>query len=244
MWNGRVKRLAAALFVLSCSGSHARLHVRQASSFPIGPLSISVLGVYRGGRLNEAASATLASEMSRVLEPAVCTAGYGEALLRLNAEAWSALHEHVAADGIGDEFLGGIAPAAEGAHILVLELFGPLAAFRDAVDVSTQRVLLANSGAVIHSDARPSTYAPAAPDFEISASIFPVHRGSTEALLSFSYTGSGPSEAIQQFAEELAVALPGITCSGWNWGSVKVAHERDMAGFSLRRFRLLPITAD
>lgn len=234
-------------FAVSCAmcvTGQDRFDVKYAPSFLGSPIRVSVLGVYRDGLLSEADSATLASEMSRVLRPSVCPPGYGEVLQRLNVDAWSAIQARVERDGVGDELLGAIAAAAEGDYILVVEAYGRFPAPSAAADAPARRVLVAHGGPPTHSDGRPTIGLPKAPDLELSASIFSVQHRSTEAFLSLAYAGSSVGDAIQRFASKLSTALPGTRCGGWKWGFVRVVREQDMAGLSLTRFQLVPVTSD
>jgi hypothetical protein len=64
---------------------------------------------------------------------------------------------------------------------------------------------------------RPPAPPPAVDQLDLSASLFSVPKAASVALVALQYSGESVDEAIAGFTAKLASALPGATCTGWNW---------------------------
>jgi hypothetical protein len=230
-----------SILVAGCGGPDAYFRVEHATGFASGPTTVSVLGVFKDGLMNQDTWAAFAPEVSRALDQRACDAGYGEELRARNLEAFSTIEQQAGAGGVGDELLQMIAPAARGDFILVFQMYGRPPAL-DAHDLS-RRVLIAHGGGAepIHSDVSPRIAAMRRPALDISASLFSIRLRRTVALLSMEYTGPSTDAAIREFARKLGSTIPGASCSGWDWTAVKLVIERDDAGLPLGRGRLVPV---
>ena len=230
---------AAVCLVLACGCADSQLEVKYAPESVPRSMTVSVLGVARDGVFQQVESEILASGLSRVLHTPACPAGYGPALQTLNPETWSALMAFTRADGITEDLLRAVAPAALGDHILVLEVYGrvpPNAAETRAVD----RVFFAHMPTAMPGNPRPHANAATTPDLELSASLFSVREERAEAALNLAYSGSSIADALEEFARKLGSRLPTSSCTGWTWESVHVVYEHDLVGLQLRRFALKP----
>lgn len=237
---GRDAAFALALTALAC-GPGARFEVRYAPGFSARPMTSSVLGVYREGRLSEADWSSFTPHLPSALRSPECVPGYGRASKARNSEAVSAVEAQVRAAGVGDEVLDMIAPAAEGEFILEFSMYGQPATSGVAPE-GRARVLVAHGGGPepMTSDASPRIVVPEAAAMEISASFYSTLRRQTVAALHMEYTGASLEDAFQEFAREFGNAFPLARCVGWNWETVSVVHELDAVGLPLRRFRLVP----
>lgn len=234
--------IAAVLLGVACGGE-ARFQARYSPGLALRPLTVSVLGVSRAGMLSEVASATLASEMSRVLHPRSCPAGYGPTLQTQNVEIWSAMRALVERHGIGVELFEAVAPAAGADHLLAVEMYG-----REAVSTAQaelrDRAFLGQTPGLTRARPPPSNGPPRAPDWEISASLFSSSSGEIEVSSRLEYMDSDADGALRRFADELGSTFPALSCAGWNWSRFRVAYRRDAAGLPLRNFDLVPAASD
>jgi hypothetical protein len=64
---------------------------------------------------------------------------------------------------------------------------------------------------------RPPAPPPEVDQLDLSASLFSVPKAASVALVALQYSGESSDEAIAGFTAKLASALPGATCTGWNW---------------------------
>ena len=150
-----------------------------------------------------------------------CEPGYGK---RLRAGDDALLHtvDHmVRENGIDDDVLEKVAPAAQGDFILVLMLYKKVPQLRDG---GMRMRAVASPMGMGRRGARPgmSRYAPSAEDdhvFELSASIFSRALHKLVAQVDLRYTGDDLDEAMSAFAKKLETVVPGATCAGWNWPS-------------------------
>jgi hypothetical protein len=193
---------------------------------------VSVLGVYKDGKMSSEAWDGIAARVSRSLGAAGCDAAYTESATSPNHALWSAVDEYTLANGPTDDLLAKIAPAARGDLVLVVIVAGKLPTpekikvqdenqnRRSAGNLAPQRGMGGGGGGV------PSTHGPmfrphappAAVDrLDLSASLFSVPKAASVALVALEYSGESVDEAIAGFTAKLASALPGATCTGWNW---------------------------
>ncbi len=185
---------------------------------------------------------SFAPEVSAALHrSSACPVAYGTALELENADVFAAIAQHVKLDGIGDDLLSMVAPAAQGDFILAFQVFGELESAR------RRPVLVAHGGSGSGSSGRPTVsdaptrlVSPTRPALEISAIVFSVRLRRTVADLTMKYAGSSMNDAIQQFARKLALTFPAAVCGEWDWTAVRAIRELDAAGLPLRRVRLVP----
>jgi len=150
-----------------------------------------------------------------------CEPGYGKRM-RDGDDALSHQVDHmVRENGIDDDVLEKVAPAARGDFILVLMLYKKVPQLHDGgarMRVSAQPMAMGRRGG------RPgmSRYAPPPEDdhvFELSASLFSRAAHKLVAQVDLRYTGDDLDEAMSSFAKKLETVVPGATCVGWNWPS-------------------------
>lgn len=193
---------------------------------------VSVFGVYKDGRMSSEEWGAIAARVSRSLGAAKCEAAYSESTTSPNHALWSAVDEYTLANGPTDDLLAKIAPAARGDLVLVVIVAGKLPTpekIKVQDDNQNRRSpgalgpqgggmgggpgLSRNSGATF----RPPAPPPSVDQLDLSASLFSVPKSTSVALVALQYSGESVDEAIAGFAAKLANALPGATCTGWNW---------------------------
>jgi hypothetical protein len=190
---------------------------------------VSVLGVYKDGRMSSEAWDAIAARVSRSLGAAKCEAAYTDSAISPNQALWSAVDEYTLANGPTDDLLAKIAPAARGDLVLVLIVAGKLPTplkirVQDENQNRQSQVgpqggmgggagLTRNSGPMFRPHAPPASV----DRLDLSASLFSVPKAAPVALVALEYSGESVDEAMAGFTAKLASALPGATCIGWNW---------------------------
>jgi len=190
--------------------------------------SVSVLGVYKDGRMSVDGWETLAPHIVPALGGAECAVGY-DMLAAGNAKLAQAIDDYTQADGPTDDLLTQLAPAARGDSILVLTFAGklpqrlgsdagarPTAAPTMGGPRGGGRMGGSRSGGRMRGPA-PGAATDEANALDISASLYSVRDSRSVALLELEYTGTSVEEAIRKFAAKLAASFPQAVCAGWNW---------------------------
>ena len=193
---------------------------------------VSVLGVYKDGKMRSEAWDAIAARVSRSLGAARCDAAYTESATSPNHALWSAVDEYALANGPTDDLLAKLAPAARGDLVLVVIVAGKLPT-PEKINIQDQNQNrrspgnlgpqggMGGGGAGLSRNSGPMFRAPAPPPvvdrLDLSASLFSVPKAASVALVALEYSGESVDEAIAGFTAKLASALPGATCTGWNW---------------------------
>jgi hypothetical protein len=211
---------------LGCSDS-AQFTTRYASDFAHTPHTISVLGVYKDGRMNPDVWEQIGPGLCASFG-ATCGAAY-DALIASNPNLSGAIDDYARANGIGDELVDQLAPAATGDLIMVVTVAGHvIGKNQDLPDTSavsggppstmgskyrgTGMSTPGPTGAL----RRPKALADGA-SFEMSASLFSVSQHKSVGLVAMAYSGASVDDAIQRLAAKLQSEIPGSKCAGWNW---------------------------
>lgn len=195
---------------------------------------VSVFGVYKDGRMSSEAWGGIAARVSRALGAASCETAYSESATSPNHALWSAVDDYTQTNGPTDDLLAKIAPAARGDLVLVVIVAGKLPTpekIKVQDDNQNRRApgamgpqgggmgggagagLTRNSGATFRPPAGPASV----DQLDLSASLFSVSKSASVALVALQYSGESVDEALAGFTAKLASALPGATCTGWNW---------------------------
>jgi hypothetical protein len=192
---------------------------------------VSVFGVYKDGRMSSEAWGAIAARVSRSLGAAKCEAAYSGGATSPNEVLWSAVDEYTMENGPTDDLLAKIAPAARGDLVLVVIVAGKLPT-KEKINIqdSNQNRRAPGSmggqqgmggGAGLSRNAGPTFRPPAGPpvvdQLDLSASLFSVPQATSVARVELQYSGDSVDEAIDGFTAKLSSALPGATCTGWNW---------------------------
>jgi hypothetical protein len=204
--------------------SELGLRVEQAPEYtPQNGSKISVFGVFHDGRMDEHAWLPLEPKLAEAFGGArTCEPGYGKRM-REGDDALSHQVDHlVRENGIDDDVLEQVAPAAQGDFILVLMLYKKVPQLRDhdggaRVSAAASPMGMGRRGG---RGGAPSRYVPPVDDdhvFELSASLFSRAAHKLVAQLDLRYTGDDLDAAMSAFAKKLETVMPGATCAGWNW---------------------------
>ena len=229
----RLLQVPLGLLLLAAGCRHEAVYATTfAPDFSPRNHVVSVLGVYKDGKMSSEAWGAIAARVSRSLGAASCEAAYTSSPTSPNHALWSAVDEYTLANGPTDDLLAKIAPAARGDLVLVVIVAGKLPAPPAKINIQdanqnrqspgnlgpTQGMgggagLSRNSGPTFRTPAPP----PAVDQLDLSASLFSVPKAASVARVALQYSGESVDEAIAGFTARLAGALPGATCTGWNW---------------------------
>jgi hypothetical protein len=223
----------------ACSGD-AQLSSRFASGFPHAQHTLAVLGVYKEGRMSSEAWEAVGPGLSRPFG-ATCDTGYAQ-LESKNQPLSGAIDDYTRANGVGDDLLEQLAPAAQGDLILVVTVAGHVGSkgpnLPDTSTMTTGTPGIGSSkyrtGSSIGSPVgggmgrgsgamrKPLDQSSA---FEMSASLYSVADKKSVGIVTLEYDGKSVEDAVSRLAERLGKELPGSRCGGWNW-DVKVDDQR------------------
>ncbi|HXX67450.1 MAG TPA: hypothetical protein VEK07_09730 [Polyangiaceae bacterium] len=221
---------AAVLLAASACETSAAFTTKLASDFAPGGRTVSVLGVYKDGRMSEGGWAILKPHVLPALGGGACMPGY-DVLAPADSPLAQAIDDYTIADGPTDDLLAQLAPAARGDLILVLTLAGRLPTPRkvDVTATSQSASDPRSGGAAAGGGGRWSNVAPTGPDdpnaLDISASLYSVRDARSVGLLALQYRGDSAEEAMAKFGARLANTLPHAVCADWN-RDVKIDPER------------------
>jgi len=230
--------LACAAQSVACVGD-AQFTTRFASDYVRDHHVVSVLGVYRDGRMSSDAWGSIGPKISAALGAQSCKIAYAEPLVSTNGPLWSAIDDYARANGPTDDLLAQLAPAAKGDLILVLTLAGtvplkgrgPLA---EEAAAASGRGPPRRTGGGGQGGGDPMRGSPRHKKAEtnaldLSASVFSVAGGHSVALVAMQYSGFSADEAVTLFSSRLAQELQGSTCAGWSWDvPIDASHIRQM----------------
>jgi hypothetical protein len=193
--------------------------VRYAPEWRPARNTVAVFGVFQGGRMSPDAWYPLSSRVSAAFgRTSACPAAFGDTLRRADPELYSKLDEDVAANGIAEDILEGVAGKTDAEVIVTLSVHGRV-----------DKVRAPSVGA----DPTMPGYRPGAggrtgrrqrggqvvgwSGLELSASLYSVKLRRAVGRITLLYSGTSMDEAVTQFSAKLAEELPGSTCHGWAW---------------------------
>jgi len=215
----RALPLAIVLLVSACNAGGARFNTQTAASFVPARHSVSVLGIYKDGRMTIDTWDKLAPHLVPALGSSPCEVGF-DSLVRSNQELANAVDDRSRAEGPTGSLLAQLAPAARGDLLLVVTLAGRLPQHQGQGEppegapvpngMTTQRKRR-------HQAQNSAGGAPDPNRLEVSAALFSVPEHRSVALVSMSYGGQDADDAMTRFGAELAQVMPNSTCAGWNW---------------------------
>jgi len=217
---------ACLLGLLPGCSDEAQFTSRFASDFAHPSHTVSVLGVFRDGRMSSDAWDSVGPKLSTPFGK-TCDTAYG-ALVGTNQALSAAIDDYVRANGPGDELLEQLAPAATGDLILVYTVAGAIAPKKTpGPDTSTVsggapggamsggKYRGTRPGGTMGARGMPATSTNAA--LEVSASLYSVSAHRAVGFVAMGYDGASLDEALQRMATKLGTTLPQSTCGGWNW---------------------------
>jgi hypothetical protein len=221
--------IAALLFALSiplaigaCAEADAQFSVNYAPQFHKGGMTVSVLGVFREGRMSPETWDDIGPRVSTVFGGSLCPTGYDAKLTSTKPDLADAIDEYTRANGVTDDLLEQLAPAAIGDAVLVITVAGrPVNPSHDGGSPAGPTSAPTTPGRGMGrrgAGMGPSPMRVAPIDrnaFEMSASLFSVRDHRAVALVTMGYSGQSGAEALQKFLAKLRESFPGMSCVGW-----------------------------
>lgn len=224
-WTSWVTRASAAAVIAgaalaSCAGEQPE--IKYARSYVRGPHKVSVLGVYKDGRMDAAAWNELAPKVADALDGA-CEAGYGDRMRTTEPKLFKSIEEQAEQNGITPALLDQLAPRTDAELILVLYEFGSAAR---PVSSGAAPAQPPPSTAPVHGRGRgrgrrgvagsPDHEVPRDGDFELAASLFDVREHEFVAEVDVKKAKT-PAAAVNQLADSFDSLLSGSSCATFDW---------------------------
>jgi hypothetical protein len=220
--------LACALSLASAScADDFSVNVRYASGYHPTRAAVSVLGVFRNGRMSTESWGPLSGPLSAALGGSeACEPVFGERLQRENEELYQSIDGEVRDAGITEELLGRLGPRAKGDLILTISVHGGIADSTtehrtSATQVPNMPSPMRSAGARGARGARGGQNREVPPrgpysrGLELIASLYSVREHTPVARLQVTYGGTSTEEALRRFTAEIGAMAPGSTCRGW-----------------------------
>ncbi len=211
-----------ALACASCDDIASSVSVKTAPGFTPGPATVSVLGIFRDGRMNSEAWTPLGPPLSAVLGQMadLCDVGYSDRLQQADPDLYTFLEEDTRMNGITEDMLAKMAPKAEGDLVLMVTIHGRIvqgAATHDEMPPQSSPALRPGAGARRPGARRSPSRGVAPGGLQLSATFFSASQQKSVARMNMSYSGTSVDEAFRRFAAEISKLVPGGTCRGWKW---------------------------
>jgi hypothetical protein len=188
--------------------------------------TVSVLGVFKEGRLSPEAWDDIGTKISPVFGKGQCPIGYDTKLVTDKPNLAEAVDDYTRANGVTDDLLDQLAPAAGGDSVLVITVAGrPL---KHKNDTNTQMAPPTGMQSQRNGQMRGGRGGGALPPpsmgrmavdtnaYEMSASLFSLRDHHSVALVSMGYGGESADEALAKFVEKLQKTFTGFPCVGWH----------------------------
>jgi hypothetical protein len=207
----------------------ASFRVKMPEGFREAHRTVSVVGIYREGRL----SPDYFDQIAPTIEGALgrgCDQGYGEALKSADPTLYEELDQESRQDGVTDDVLARMSPGALGDTLMVIQLYGPIGApgkrptKGGASAPLPQTPAPYSRGAGSMSGRGPRAGGgeePRAPqstsDVQIAATLYSRKDHSFVGEVALTYNGKDVDKALRRFGERLNSEMSGAKCAGWKW---------------------------
>ncbi len=201
--------VAAVAGLAACASSDAEFHVNTPAT--ARDLTVSVLGVYRDGKMMPEAW-DLGAELISPIGGRACTILFSSELVATKPELAAAIDNHARANGVTEALFATLAPATTSDAILLVEISGhPPKVLR------TETTLRSTPPGQMTKPASPyqtHTVTDGA-SFDVDVSAYSVRERRVIAELAMRYTGKDTDHALQEFTQRLGVTFPGWKCAPW-----------------------------
>ena len=214
-------RAAVWVVALAACASDASFDVRYANDYA-KPASVSIFGVFKDGRMNQAAWDALGARFSAPLHGVRCEILFGEKLAQASPDLAPFIDDYTRRNGVTDDVLDKLAPLAMGDSVLLITIAGhPPQSTRDGGAPPPQQSPSPMSrGAGRRGRGMGAPYgggrAADTSVYEVSASLFSVKTHHAVGLIGMTYSGASVDEALKKFTDKLGTELGGATCAGWD----------------------------
>jgi hypothetical protein len=220
--------LALALLgpLAAACADDAQIKARYAPELAHGRHVVSVLGVYKDGRMSSDAWEIVGPRLSSPFG-ATCETAYGQ-LVAGNEKLSGAIDDAVRANGPSDDLLALLAPAAKGDLILVVTLAGhvgnknqPLpdtnSILGSTPTASTGKYRGMGGGMPASRPTRGTFPGKLPAQLEMSAILYSVADKKPVGAIDMQYDGPSLDDALARMAAKFNEAMPGSACGAWDW---------------------------
>ncbi len=224
----------AALAALAIAGCVDNAHFSVKKAPELHPMTVSVLGVFKEGRLSPETWDELGPKISPVFQRGMCPIGYDTKLPTEKPDLAEAVDDYSRAYGVTDDLLAELAPAAGGDLILVVSMAGrPLKQKADS-QMQPPTTMQGNPGMPRGRGMGGSMAPPTAINhmvvdlnaFEMSATLYSPQEHRTIADISMGYGGESADEAVTKFVNKLRSSLVGYPCVGWHMATASIDDKK------------------
>jgi hypothetical protein len=217
----------AVLVLLGLAGcSEQSFKIEYAPSFSRSARHISVFGVKRDGLLSQDGWAALGPEQPAPFDGKSCDLAYAQGSFSQRPDLEDALSEYVRTNGVTDELLALIAPAAKGDTIMLVTSAGRVRQAEDRNSSAQASAPFSGGGRGGRRHGRGRTASGSSSNssssedpFTVSATFFSVAEHRSVGFVELTYSGQRMDEALDEFRTKLEAEFPGSTCSGWDWSA-------------------------
>jgi len=207
-----------------------RLTVESAPEFVQQPTTVSVLGVFRDGRMNPDAWEQIGGTLSQPFHEALCPAGYGPTLREKQPDLALAVDRATREEGLSDELLDKVAPMAQGELVMAVTLYRYVPRPSHPTTTAPMATAAPPGGAMgsrgggggFGRGTGGGGSGPPPQDveesvFEISVSLFSVKQHHLVARLDMRSSVDEMDKAMLGLQTRLGTVLPQSKCVGWSW---------------------------
>ncbi|HVW25654.1 MAG TPA: hypothetical protein VHC69_09805 [Polyangiaceae bacterium] len=223
--------LALALTTCACG---ADVTTYRAPNYAPRRVTLSVLGVFKNGRMDAAAWNDWAPTIADATGDETCTAAFDDRMEKAAPALFNELDESTRQDGVTDEILDRVAPSALGNAIMILEVFGRPTPMKKAEDVeaSPQQAPPASAplsgrgrgrGRLGGANQSAARNGPPTDALEVSIGVYSIRDQQVIASVQMHPDAGESADALQKLSEKLRETLHGAKCAGWIWQSREVA---------------------
>ena len=237
--------LAVSLGLLSCAPD-ANLEANFASGFVPARRAVSVFGVFKDGQLSADAWEAIGPRLSPAFGARFCEPGYGSALRSSASSVASAIDDYARDNGMTDDLLAQLAPAAKGDLLVVVTFAGQLpvppksdlGGGHDGSPVTTSSGGGRGAmGSAPHGGGRSGAHGPSrAPtpedtnELDVSASFYSVAERRSVGIVAIAYKGTTVDDALSRLSARVQHELPAATCAGWDWTAAHLDPDKILHG--------------
>jgi hypothetical protein len=202
------------------------LAVNEAPGYTGHGEKISVLGVYKNGRMDVGAWGEWQPIVAAAVPGAACAPAYGDEMEKAEPSLFEEFDDYVRENGITDEILDKLSAAAKGRTILVIEAFGKPPTIKRAGDEPVQppapqpQSTGRGRGRRGMSGPGPSgarTAPPPEEANELSVGLYSLDAHEIVASVDAKYPTANADEAMKDFDAKFHAITTGAACAGWKW---------------------------
>ncbi len=221
----------------ACADAGAQFDVKYAPGFKRGGSTISILGVFREGRMSPETWDDIGPKVAPVFGRGSCPIGFDTKLLSDKASLAESIDDYARENGVTDDLLDQLAPGASGDNVLVITVAGRpneigkpdggAGAPSGGTPQAQQRGMGRRGGPGGMGSSTPMRVMPIDRNaFEMSASLFSLSEHKTVAVVTMGYAGTSGAEALQMFVRKLRESFEGAPCVGWHMADAPIDEKK------------------